>query len=161
MSAPLASSLLYFDDLSAGLTFRTQEIEISADDIVRFATKFDPQPFHLDDQAAKGSVFGGLASSGWMTAALTMRLIVEGEARLAGGWVGMGLDLIQWPCPVRPGDRISAVGEFVSKRVSGSRPSYGIVKVSTKTYNQHHVMVQHMVSNQWVPLRPKTGTITK
>lgn len=149
--------LLYYDDLPVGMTIRTGEVQITAGEIVEFAAKFDPQPFHLDEHAARDSLFGGLVASGWLTAARSMRLVIEGKTKLAGGWVGLGIDSIQWPCAVRPDDRISVASEVVAKRVSKSKQGYGIVTFSTTTYNQHGVIVQRMVNNHWIPLKTRTA----
>ena len=96
----------YLEDFAAGQTFRSGCIRIEADRIKRFAAEFDPQPFHLDERAASESMFGSLAASGWHTAALTMRLLVEGDLKPAGGIVGAGFDELRWPRPVRPGDEL-------------------------------------------------------
>src|SRR5882724_6337812 len=93
----------YLDDLQVGQRFTSGRLEIDADQIMAFAQQFDPQPFHLDDEAARGTMFGGLAASGWHTAALTMRLQVCGGLPLAGGIVGRRGE-IEWPRPTRPGD---------------------------------------------------------
>jgi len=98
----MANDLLYFDDLAVGDRFSSGTCEVSAEDIKRFAGEFDPQPFHLDDAAARKTMFGGLAASGWHTAAITMRLLVEGGVPIAGGLVGAGGE-IKWPKPTRPG----------------------------------------------------------
>jgi acyl dehydratase len=93
----------YLEDFEAGQTFRSGRIRIDADRIKSFAAEFDRQPFHLDERAATKSIFGGLAASGWHTAAITMRLLVDSDLKLAGGIVGAGFDEFRWPRPVRPG----------------------------------------------------------
>jgi acyl dehydratase len=139
---------LYLDDLAAGQTFRggaTTEVDAAA--IKAFAKQYDPQPFHLDDAAAKSTMFGGLAASGWHTAALTMRLLVDGGPLLAGGIIGAGTDEIRWPKPVRPGDRLRIECEVLEVRRSKSRPQQGMVKMRTTTFNQNNEPVQVFVGN--------------
>jgi len=144
---------LYLEDLEAGQTFGSGCIRIEADHIKGFAAEFDPQPFHLDEAAAGVSIFQGLAASGWHTAAITMRLLVEGEFKPAGGIVGAGFDELRWPRPVRPGDELRVVSEVLEVRISKSRPDAGIVKVRTTTLNQHDQPVQVSLANLIVPRR--------
>src|SRR5580692_460315 len=96
----------YFEEFAVGQTFGSGRVQVAKEDILRFAREFDPQPFHLDEEAARHTIFGGLAASGWHTAAITMRLLVESELRPAGGIVGAGFDEIRWPRPVRPRDEL-------------------------------------------------------
>lgn len=148
----------YLEDFEAGQTFRSGRIRIDADRIKRFATEFDPQPFHLDDRAASESMFGSLAASGWHTVALTMRLLVEGDFKPAGGIIGAGFDELRWPRPVRPGDELRVESEVLEVRASKSRPDQGIVKVRTTTLNQNDEPVQVSVGNLIVPHRlPSSG----
>jgi acyl dehydratase len=104
----------WFDDLSLGMRFKSKEVQITGDDIKRFATEFDPQPFHLDEAAAEHSVFKGLAASGWHTAAIAMRLAVEVRPFGPHPLVGLGVDDLRWMAPVRPGDVLHIEGEVVS-----------------------------------------------
>ena len=145
---------LYLEDLAAGQTYGSGRLSVDKDRITSFAAEFDPQPFHLDDKAARGSIFGGLAASGWHTAALTMRLLVESELRPAGGIVGAGFDEFRWPLPVRPGDELYLDIEILEVRPSKSRPMQGLVKVRTTTRNQKGEAVQVSVGNLIVPRRP-------
>ncbi|SEO83479.1 Acyl dehydratase [Methylobacterium sp. ap11] len=145
---------LYLDDLAAGQVYRSGERTVSEAEIVRFAGEFDPQPFHLDAEAARTTFFGGLAASGWHTAALTMRLLVDSEMRIAGGIVGAGMDEVRWPKPLRPGDTIRLESEVLEVRPSRSRPSQGLAKVRTTTLNQHGEAVQVLVANLLVVRRP-------
>lgn len=138
---------LYFEDVAVGQSFRSGHLEVTAEGIRAFAAEFDPQPFHLDEAAAATSLFGGLAASGWHTAALTMRLLVGSEFRPVGGVLGAGADELRWPRPVRPGDRLHVVSEVLETRLSRSRPEYGLVKLRTTTYNQNHEPVQILVAN--------------
>jgi acyl dehydratase len=144
---------LYLEDLEVGQTFGSERIAIATDRIKSFAAEFDPQPCHLDETAASDSIFRGLAASGWHTAAITMRLLVEGEFKPAEGIVGAGFDELRWPRPVRPGDVLRVETDVLEVRVSTSRPGYGVVKVRTTTPNQHNQPVQVSVGNLIVPRR--------
>ncbi len=146
---------LHYEDLAVGRRFGTGEVAVTRDEIVAFASRFDPQPFHLDAEKGSASVFGGLVASGWLTGALTMKIMIEGELRLAGGHVGLGIDSIQWPRPVRPGDRLTAVTEVLEMRPSASRPGQGVVKFRTETLNQKGEVVQVLVAAQLVLRRPR------
>jgi acyl dehydratase len=150
---------LYLDDLSPGQVYRSEAVfAVDETAIKNFACQFDPQPFHLDDAAAKETVFGGLAASGWHTAAMTMHLLVTGGLPLAGGIIGAGMDELGWPKPVRPGDRLRVESEVVEVRPSKSRPSQGLVKMRTTTLNQNGESVQILVANLLVPRRPAKQT---
>ena len=144
----------YLEDFEAGQTFRSGCIRIEADRIKRFAAEFDPQPFHLDERAASESMFGSLAASGWHTAAITMRLLVEGDLKPAGGIIGAGFDEFRWPQPVRPGDELRVESEVLEVRASKSRPDQGVIKVRTTTLNQDNEPVQLFVGNLIVRRRP-------
>jgi acyl dehydratase len=148
------SRVYYLDDFAVGQVFATGRLKIDADQIKAFAKQFDPQPFHLDEEAAKNSVFHGLAASGWHTAALTMRLMAEGEFKPAGGIIGVGFDELSWSRPVRPGDELYAKSEILEVRPSKSRPDRGLIRVRTTTYNQNDEAVQSFVGNLIVPRRP-------
>jgi acyl dehydratase len=141
-------SRLYLDDLQAGQKFRG-ETTTSVDEaaIKTFARQYDPQPFHLDDAAARKSLFGGLAASGWHTMALTMRLLVDDGPPLADGIIGGGVDELRWPKPVRPGDRLRIECEVVEVRPSRSRPEQGLVKLKTTTLNQNDEPVLIFIGN--------------
>jgi acyl dehydratase len=119
-----------------------------------FAAEFDPQPFHLDEQAASGSLFGGLAASGWHTAAATMRLLVDSDLKPKGGIVGAGFEEFRWPRPVRPGDELRIESEILEVRGSKSRADQGVIKVKTTTLNQRDEPVQVTVGVLIVPRRP-------
>jgi acyl dehydratase len=143
----------YLEDFAVGQTYGSGRLTVDKDRIQAFAAEFDPQPFHLDDEAARGSIFGGLAASGWHTAALTMRLLVEGELKPAGGIVGVGFDEFRWPLPVHPGDELHLESEVLEVRPSKSRPNQGLIKVRTTTRNQDGDAVQVLVGNLIVPRR--------
>ena len=145
----------YLEDFEPGQSFGSGSLRVDAERIKSFAREFDPQPFHLDDAAARASLFGGLAASGWHTAALTMRLLVESELRPAGGIVGAGFDEFRWPRPVRPGDELRVQSEVLEVRASKSQPEKGIIKLRTTTFNQDGEPVQVTVGNLIVPRRPK------
>jgi acyl dehydratase len=142
----------YFEDLAVGQTFASGRLIVTAEEITAFAAQYDPQPFHLDAAAAEQTVFAGLAASGWHTAALTMRLIVGGEFRPAGGIVGFGGEL-SWLKPVRPGDELRVETEILETRISQSRPGQGLVKVRIATFNQHGDMVQTFIPTLLVDCR--------
>ncbi len=144
----------YLDDFTVGQTFGSGTLRIDADRIKAFAAEFDPQPFHLDEAAAQGSAFRGLAASGWHTAAVTMRLLVQSELRPAGGIVSGGFDEFRWPRPVRPGDILHIESEILEVRPSKSRPGQGLLKVRTTTFNQNTEPVQILIANLVVPRRP-------
>ena len=147
----------YLEDYAAGQKYGSGRLRVEAERIKSFAAEFDPQPFHLDDNAARGSIFGGLAASGWHTAAITMRLLVDSDLKPAGGIVGAGFDEFRWPRPVRPGDELHLEIEVMEVRPSKSRPGQGLIKVKTTTLNQHGEPVQVSVGNLIVPRRePRT-----
>jgi acyl dehydratase len=126
---------LYLDDLHVGRRFTSETYLMDEARIKEFASEFDPQPFHLDETAAKASVFKGLAASGWHTAAVAMRLLVTGGLPLAGGIVGLGGD-VAWPRPTRPGDTLHVESEVVEITPSRSKPHRGIVTVRSTMFNQ-------------------------
>ncbi|MET0482018.1 MAG: MaoC family dehydratase [Aestuariivirgaceae bacterium] len=144
---------LYFEDFAVGQTYGSPRRRIEAERIKSFAGEFDPQPFHLDEATARETFFGGLAASGWHTAALTMRLLVDSALTPAGGLIGAGADELRWPRPVRPGDELWLESEVLEVRPSKSRADIGLVKVRTTTYNQENQPVQVLVSNLVVPRR--------
>ena len=144
----------YLEDFAVGQTFRSGQRQIDAERIKTFAAEFDPQPFHLDETAARDTIFRGLAASGWHTAAVTMRLLVESDLKPAGGIVGAGFDEFRWPRPVRPGDELRVEIEVLEVRPSRSRPDQGLLKVRTTTLNQMGEPVQISIGNLMVPRRP-------
>lgn len=139
--------IYYLEDLEVGQRFGSGRYLLDEEGIKRFAVEYDPQPFHLDNESAKTTLFKGLAASGWHTAALTMRLFVESEFKPAGGVIGAGIEELQWPQPVRPGDELSIEAEIIEVRPSKSRQDQGMVKVRTTTYNQRKEPVQVFVAN--------------
>ncbi|HEY2926839.1 MaoC family dehydratase [Piscinibacter sp.] len=151
----------YLEDFAVAQTFGSGRLRVDKERIKTFAAEFDPQPFHLDEAAARDSIFGGLAASGWHTAALTMRLLVESELKPAGGIVGAGFDEFRWPRPVRPGDELRVESEVLEVRPSKSRPDQGLIKVRTTTLNQNGEPVQVSVGNLVVLRRPAHQTASE
>ena len=135
MTRQTASTALFLDDLSVGQRFSSATLTVRAEAIKAFAREFDPQPFHVSEESARHTFFGRLVASGWHTAALTMRLNVEGGLPIAGGIIGAGGD-IAWPAPLRAGDRIHVENEVVAITPSRSRPDRGIVTIASRTLNQ-------------------------
>lgn len=143
---------LFLEDLFVGWTFASGgSLLVDEGKIKTFAGEFDPQPFHLDDEAAKDTMFRGLAASGWHTAALTMKLLVTSGPPIAGGIIGAGGEL-KWPRPLRAGDTIRLTCEVVELRASSSRPQ-GRVKMRITTLNQQDDAVQVFVADMIVPSR--------
>jgi acyl dehydratase len=144
----------HLEDFAVGQTFGSGRLRVDEARIKAFAAEFDPQPFHLDEESARNSIFRGLAASGWHTAALTMRLLVESEIKPAGGIVGAGFDEFRWPRPVRPGDELRLESEVLDVRPSKSRPEQGLIKARTTTLTQNGEAVQILIANLLVPRRP-------
>jgi len=138
---------LYLEDLSVGQVFGSGSLRVEENEIKAFASKFDPQPFHLDSDAARGTFFRELVASGWHTAAITMRLLVESEFKPVGGIVGAGSDELRWPRAVRPDDELRVEGEVLEVRPSKSRPKQGLIKMRVTTLNQNREAVQTMIAN--------------
>jgi acyl dehydratase len=132
---------LYFEDFYSGQKFSTQNTLVTEAEIKEFAQKFDPQPFHLDDDYAGTTLFGGLAASGWHTAAITMRLDVTSGPPIAGGIIGGGGE-INWPTPTRPGDVLHVESEVIEVTPSRSRPERGMIVLRSETVNQDGKIVQ-------------------
>src|SRR5262245_61684581 len=147
---------LFLDDLRVGQRFTSGTHALDEAQIKSFAAQFDPQPFHLDGEAAKDSLFAGLAASGWHTAAITMRLLVEGGAPIAGGVIGAGGE-ISWPRPTRPGDVLQVVSEILEVKPSRSRPDRGMATMRSETRNQHGEVLQILTAKLVVPRRPSTA----
>ena len=147
MSAPR-----YLEDFAVGQKFGSDRLTVEPEEIKRFAAEFDPQPFHLDEAAARATRFKGLAASGWHTAAMTMRLLVGSPFKPDGGIVGAHVEL-DWPQPVRPGDVLCVESEVLEVRPSRSRPDQGLLRLRTTTLNQRDEAVQVMVSTVVLPRR--------
>lgn len=144
---------LYLEDLQPGQCFTSGSHALDADQIKAFAQQFDPQPFHLDEEAAQNSLFGGLAASGWHTAAITMRLQVESGLPISGGLIGAGGE-INWLNPTRPGDILHVESEVLEVTPSRSRPDRGMITLRSETRNQRGEVVQTLTVKLVVPRRP-------
>jgi acyl dehydratase len=144
----------YLEDYAVGQVFKSGRLRVDKEQIFAFARQFDPQPYHLDEAAALHSPFKGLAASGWHTAALTMRLLVDSEFHPAGGILGVGFEELSWPQAVRPGDELHTRSEVLDVRPSKSRPDRGLIKIRTTTFNQNDEVVMVYTGNLLVPRRP-------
>jgi acyl dehydratase len=147
---------LYFEDFFVGQRFDSLgTYTVTAAEIKEFGQKYDPQPFHLDEAAGEGSFFHGLAASGWLTAAIVMRLRVL-SIKVSGGMIGAGAEEMRWTEPVRPGDTLRTEIEVVGVRQSNSRKDYGVVRTRTHALNQNGQIVMRATVNFLAPLRPTT-----
>ena len=145
---------LYFEDFYVGQRFDSiGSYKVTAAEIKEFGQKYDPQPFHLDEAAGEGSFFHGLAASGWLTAAVVMRLRVQ-SITVAGGMIGAGVEEMRWTTPVRPNDTIRSEIEVLGVRHSQSRKDYGIVRTRSLAYNQRNEIVLRATVNFLAPVRP-------
>lgn len=144
---------LYLDDLTLGDEFQSASHRLDVEQIIQFAEQFDPQPFHLDEDAAKQSLFQGLAASGWHTAALTMKLIVA-SLPLAEGVIGAGVEL-SWSRPTRPDDVLHVVSKIIAIEPSNSKPDRAIVTFEALTKNQHDQLCQRMIAKVVVSRKPQ------
>lgn len=145
----------YLEDFALGQTFHsTGSLRIEEERIKSFATEFDPQPFHLDAEAARHSRFRGLIASGWHTAAVAMRLLNESDFKPVGGIVGAGFDELRWPRPTRPHDELHLESEVIEMRPSKSHSDHGFIKLRMTTINQNGETVLESVGNILVPRRP-------
>ncbi len=145
----------YLEDLKPGMAFESRRHTITQEAIVAFAKEYDPQPFHIDPEAAKSSFFGRLVASGWHTAALTMKMLTESDMDLAGGVIGAGMEELKWPTPLVPGDTIHVRIEIIESRASKSRPEIGIVRTRVQALREDGTAVQEMTGNLVVPTRPE------
>lgn len=133
---------MYLEDLRVGDRFGSDTIAVTEENIIAFAREWDPQQFHLEAKAGEESIFKSLSASGWHTAAMSMKLFVTGELKLAGGSVGLGVDELRWPRPVRPGDVLRLETEILDVRASRSKPDRGIIRIRNVTTNQRGEVVQ-------------------
>jgi acyl dehydratase len=143
----------WFDDLKLGMRFKSGETTVSREDIKRFASEFDPQPFHLDEAAAENTILKGLAASGWHTAAIAMNLAVQTRPFGRHPLMGAGVDDLRWMKPVRPGDTLHLEGEVVELVPSRTKPQ-GVARVKWTAYNQHGEAVYTFNPIAIVPRRP-------
>jgi acyl dehydratase len=144
---------LYFEDFAPGRVFHTEGVTVTEGQIIDFALAFDPQPFHLDAEAARATIYGGLIASGFQTMALTFRLFVQTRALVACSLGSPGVDELRWLRPVRPGDTLRATVQVVEQRASASKPDRGIVRLAWTTLNQRDEPVLTMTSMQLVRRR--------
>lgn len=144
----------YLEDFAVGERYAGGTAMVDLAEIKAFAADFDPQPFHLDEAAAKASIFGRLVASGWHTVAVTMRLLVQGELRSLWGLVGLGADELRWPRPVVPGDVLSVEWEVLEVRPSASKPDRGTARLRVTTRNQRGETVLTMITTILVPRHP-------
>ena len=151
--SPATRSLVYLDDLQVGQKYVTGTYQLDEQQIKQFAAQYDPQPFHLDADAGSKSLFQGLVASGWHTAAVTMRLMVESGIPIAGGLIGAGAE-ISWPRPTRPGSIVHVESEVLEIKLSKSRPDRGIVTVRNETKDQAGEVVQVMTAKMIVSRKP-------
>jgi acyl dehydratase len=149
---------LYLEDLHVGQRFASGLYHLDKEKIKAFAAEFDPQPFHLDEGAAQGDIFRGLAASGWHTAAITMRLLVTGDLRLASGLIGLGAE-IAWSKPVRPNDMLRVESEIIEISPSRTKPDRGVVVVRSVTMNQNGDQVQVLTAKLLVFSRTVESTL--
>jgi len=150
------SERLYLEDVFVGQRFVTGTYTLTAEAIKAFAWDYDPQPFHTDEETAKDTFFGGLAASGWHTAAITMRLQAQSGPPIAGGMIGAGGE-ISWPRPTRPGDTLRVESEITEVKPSKSRPERGFITLKSETKNQKDEVVQLLVVKLLVWRMPEYG----
>ena len=151
--------MLYFEDLVIGEETEFGHYDVTRDEVLEFARKYDPQPFHLSDEAAAKTHFGRIAASGWHTAAMTMAVIVKSfETNPQAGLGSPGIDELRWTKPVYPGDTLRCETEVLEKRRSRSRPEMGSFKSRATVYNQDDVAVMSMVSTGLIRTRDPKGS---
>ena len=146
--------MIHYEDLVVGETEEFGAYEVTREEVIEFASKYDPQPFHVDDEAAAETYFGRLSASGWHTAAMTMRMMVDNFSQKQRASLGSpGIDELRWLKPVYPGDTLSVTSELIEKRRSKSRPEMGIMRAESTTWNQHGEAVMTLVSNGLIKVR--------
>jgi acyl dehydratase len=144
----------YFEDFAADQAFEAGSVTVTEDEIISFARQYDPQPMHVDPVAARETIYGGLIASGWHTAALSMRLLVDGVFGATAGMGSPGVDELRWLRPVRPGDTLSVRLTILEARASGSRPDRGIIRFRVEAHNQHDDLVMQMTGAGFIARRP-------
>jgi acyl dehydratase len=144
----------FLEDFNVGDSFDSAGHTVTAHESEAFARAYDPQPFHLDEESAKRSIFRGLTASGWLTAAVTMRLTVDAGMLRETGIIGMGIDDLRWLAPVRPGDTLRVRGEVVEKIRREGDSKRGTLRVLLHTINQDGVVVMSEIANVIVPVKP-------
>jgi len=144
----------YLEDLQVGEKFQTASVTVTEEDLLEFSRRYDPQPMHVDPRAAQAGAFRGLIASGWHTAALVMRLVIDANPLGSLPLLGLGVDGIEWPQPVRPGDTLQVEIEVLAIRPSNSQPTHGVVKMRSTARNQRGEVVFVVSPNCWVQRRP-------
>jgi len=147
------TNVRYLEDFEAGERIQTPSVDVSRSDVTEFASQFDPQPMHLDEDAATQGPLRGLSTSGWHTTAMAMKMITAADPFDGGPVLGLGVDELRWPNPVRPGDRITGELEVVSITPSKSKPTHGVIRMHVTVRNQKGDVVLSMFPNLWVPRR--------
>jgi acyl dehydratase len=151
--------LLYYEDIEVGVVRRFGSKQVTRDEVIDFAGKYDPQPFHLDDEAAANTHFGRLSASGWHTGSMAMRMMVDNMKEHEQAGLGSpGIEDLRWLTPVYPGDTLRCETEVLEKRRSASRPEMGLFKSRLTVLNQHDVPVMTMVSTGLIRVRDQAGT---
>lgn len=146
--------MMHFEDIEVGHQQSFGRYEVTRQEVVEFAGRYDPQPFHLSDEAAAETYFGRLSASGWHTCAMTMRMLVDNMSVVQQAGLGSpGVDNLRWVKPVYPGDVLRCETEVIEKRRSRSRPDMGLFKSRCRTFNQHDELVLEMVSNGLIRVR--------
>ena len=150
---------LYYEDLNVGTKVRYGAYQVTREEVIDFASRYDPQPFHLSDEAAAQTYFGRLSASGWHTGAMVMRMMVDHMhgSRPTASLGSPGIDQLRWVKPVYPGDVLSVENELIDKRRSASRPDMGITKSRTTAYNQNGEVVLTMIGNGLIRTRDPEG----
>ena len=148
----------YYEDIEVGSTQSFGSYAVTLEEVTDFASKYDPQPFHLDEDFAATTHFGRLSASGWHTCAMTMAMMVENmKTEESAGLGSPGIDELRWVKPVYPGDTLRCETQVIEKRRSAKRPEMGIFKTRNRTFNQHDEVVLDMVSNGLIRTRDPNG----
>lgn len=147
----------YFEDFHAGEVIPVGSVSVSETDIIAFARQYDPQPMHIDPNAATFTIYGGLIASGWHTVSLFMRLLVDNVVAKASSLGSPGVDELRWPTPVRPGDSLTGQMEILETRASNSRPTMGIVRWRGDVRNQNGHLVLSLLGTNFFGRRPSAS----
>jgi acyl dehydratase len=156
----MSDDMIYYEDLEIGAKQSFGRYEVTREEVIEFAKKYDPQAFHLDDDAAAKTHFGRLSASGWHTCAMTMAMMVENMKNVKQAGLGSpGVDNLQWKKPVYPGDTLRVESEVISKRRSQSRREMGLFKSRAQIFNQNDEIVLEMTSNGLIAVRDPDAPI--
>ena len=148
--------LIYFEDIQVGQKIQLGSISVTKKEIISFAKQYDPQPFHVNEEKAKESLFEGICASGWHTCSLFMKILYEGFLINAASLGSPGMDEIRWLKPLRPGDTITGVGEVMTKKPSKSKPNLGSLIISYRVFNQGDELIMTLISRAIMQIRQKT-----